>query len=334
MSRRLRLGVAVGVVGVAVLLPLFLSGFRLFQFTQVFIYAISLMGLNLLTGYTGQISLGHGAFYALGAYTTAILIEHFGVGYGWTIPLAGLVCLVVGFLFGLPALRLEGLYLALATFSLALAVPQILKYFEEWTGGSQGIVLNKPKAPWGLRLTEDQWLYYLTLAVTVIMFVLAANLIRGRIGRAMVAIRDNHVAAEVMGVNSALVKSGTFGVSAAYTGVAGALSAVVIAFVAPDSFNVFLSITFLIGIVIGGLASVWGNVFGALFVQFVPNWAQDISKAAPWAIFGIFLIGFMYTMPYGIAGALRRLWIRWGVSRVSGRRGGEAVESQTKSPTT
>ena len=333
MSRSLRVGLAVVVVAVAAILPLFLSGFRLFQFTQVFIYAISLMGLNLLTGYNGQISLGHGAFYALGAYTTAILIEHFGVGYGWTIPLAGLLCLVVGFLFGLPALRLEGLYLALATFSLALAVPQILKYFEEWTGGSQGIVLTKPQAPWGLKLTEDQWLYYLTLTVTVVMFVLAANLIRGRIGRAMIAIRDNHIAAEVMGVNSALVKSGTFGVSAAYTGVAGALSAVAIAFVAPDSFNVFLSITFLIGIVIGGLGSVWGNVFGALFVQFVPNWAQDISKAAPWAIFGIFLIGFMYTMPYGIAGAIRRLWIRWTGSPVSRRRGGDAVASQAKFPT-
>jgi branched-chain amino acid transport system permease protein len=333
VSRGLRVGLAVVVVAVAAILPLFLSGFRLFQFTQVFIYAISLMGLNLLTGYNGQISLGHGAFYALGAYTTAILIEHFGVGYGWTIPLAGLLCLIVGFLFGLPALRLEGLYLALATFSLALAVPQILKYFEEWTGGSQGIVLTKPTAPWGLKLTEDQWLYYLTLTVTVVMFVLAANLIRGRIGRAMIAIRDNHIAAEVMGVNSALVKSGTFGVSAAYTGVAGALSAVAIAFVAPDSFNVFLSITFLIGIVIGGLASVWGNVFGALFVQFVPNWAQDISKAAPWAIFGIFLIGFMYTMPYGIAGAIRRLWIRWSVSPVSKGRGGDAVASQAKFPT-
>lgn len=333
MSRGLRVGLAVVVVAVAAILPLFLSGFRLFQFTQVFIYAISLMGLNLLTGYNGQISLGHGAFYALGAYTTAILIEHFGVGYGWTIPLAGLLCLIVGFLFGLPALRLEGLYLALATFSLALAVPQILKYFEEWTGGSQGIVLTKPTAPWGLKLTEDQWLYYLTLTVTVVMFVLAANLIRGRIGRAMIAIRDNHIAAEVMGINSALVKSGTFGVSAAYTGVAGALSAVAIAFVAPDSFNVFLSITFLIGIVIGGLASVWGNVFGALFVQFVPNWAQDISKAAPWAIFGIFLIGFMYTMPYGIAGAIRRLWIRWSVSPVSKGRGGDAVASQAKFPT-
>jgi branched-chain amino acid transport system permease protein len=303
--------VALGaVLLVAVSLPFVMSGFRLFQFTQVLIYAIALLGLNMLTGYNGQFSLGHGAFYAIGAYTTAIMMDKWDIGYGWTLPTAGIICLIVGFLFGRPALRLEGLYLALATFSLALAVPQILKYFEHWTGGSQGIVLNKPKAPWGLPLTEDQWLYWLTLAVTVVLFVLAHNLLHGRVGRAIVAIRDNHIAAEAMGIDNALYKSVVFGVSAAYTGIAGALSAVAIAFVAPDSFNVFLSITLLTGIVIGGLATISGPVYGALFVQFVPNWAQDISKAAPWAIFGLFLIVFMYVMPYGIAGFLRRLWIR------------------------
>jgi branched-chain amino acid transport system permease protein len=330
MTRRASIVLAVVVIGVAFSLPFYMSGFRLFQFTQVCIYAIALMGLNLLTGYNGQFSLGHGAFYAIGAYISAIMMDRWAIGYGWTIPVAGVLCLVVGFLFGRPALRLEGLYLALATFSLALAVPQILKYFEHWTGGSQGIVLSKPKAPWGLKLTEDQWLYLVTLTITVIMFVLAANLVRSRIGRALVAIRDNHIAAEAMGVDSALVKSVTFGVSAAFTGVAGALSAVAIAYVAPDSFNVFLSITLLIGVVIGGLGSIWGNVLGALFIQFVPNWAQDISKAAPWAIFGIFLIGFMYVMPYGIAGALKRLWIRAARPRVTGQ-GGEAVP-QAHSP--
>ena len=225
--------------------------------------------------------------------------------------MAGLVCLVVGFLFGIPALRLEGLYLALATFALALAVPQILKYFEHWTGGSQGIVLSKPKAPWGLKLNPDQWLYFLCLGLLVLSFVLASNLLRGRTGRAIVAIRDNPIAAQSMGVNTALYKSLTFGVSAAYTGVAGALSAVTVAYVAPDSFDVFRSITFLVGIVIGGLASVSGAIFGALFIQFVPNWAMDISKAAPWAIYGVFLIGFMYAMPRGIAGSIRLATVRW-----------------------
>jgi branched-chain amino acid transport system permease protein len=296
------------VLVVALALPFLLSNFRLFQFTQVFIYAIALLGLNILTGYNGQISLGHGAFYALGAYTTAIMIDRWSVPYALTIPVAGLVCLVAGFLFGIPALRLEGLYLALATFALALAVPQILKYFEHWTGGSQGIVLSKPEPPFGLKLTSDQWLYFVCLAVLVILMIVAANLLRGRTGRAIVAIRDNPIAARVMGIDIALYKSLTFGVSAAYTGVAGALSALAIAFVAPDAFNVFLSITFLVGIVVGGLASVAGPVFGALFIQFVPNWAQDISKAAPWAIYGVFLILMMYVMPRGVWGGLRMAW--------------------------
>jgi len=321
-GRSLRLTAVLAVVVIAAALPLFVSGFRLFQFTQVLIYAIALLGLNLLTGYNGQFSLGHGAFYGIGAYTSAIMVDRWDIGYGWTIPAAGIVCLVVGFLFGRPALRLEGLYLALATFSLALAVPQILKYFEHWTGGSQGIVLSKPKAPLHLPLSEDQWLYFLTLAVTVVLFVLAANLLGGRTGRAIVAIRDNHIAAEAMGVNNALYKSVTFGVSAAYTGIAGALSAIVVAFVAPDSFDVFLSITLLTGIVIGGFGTISGPIYGALFIQFVPNWAQDISKAAPWAIFGLFLIGFMYVMPRGIAGFLQLVWIRLtrrGVARGESR---------------
>ena len=312
----LRRAVVLAAVVVACVLPFVLSNFRLFQFTQVFIYAIALLGLNILTGFNGQISLGHGAFYALGAYTTAIMIDKWNVPYGWTIPVAGLLCLVIGFLFGIPALRLEGLYLALATFALALAIPQILKYFEHWTGGSQGIVLSKPGAPFGLKLSPDQWLYFVTLGVLLVLFVLAANLLSRRTGRAIVAIRDNPIAAQAMGVNNALYKSLTFGVSAAYTGVAGALSALAIAFVAPDAFNVFLSITFLVGIVIGGLASISGAVFGAFFIQFVPNWAQDISKAAPWAIYGIFLILFMYAMPRGIAGSLRL--VRGWLARASG----------------
>jgi branched-chain amino acid transport system permease protein len=308
-----RTGTIVGLlalVAIACLLPFTLSGFHLFQFSQVFIYAIALLGLNMLTGYNGQISLGHGAFYAIGAYTTAIMIDRWRVPYGWTIPAAGVLCLVIGFLFGIPALRLEGLYLALATFALALSVPQILKHFDSWTGGSQGIVLAKPQAPLGLPLTSDQWLYLLSLGVMLVLFVLGWNLLRGRAGRAIVAIRDHPIAAAAMGVNCPLYKSLAFGVSAGYTGVAGALSGLAIAFVAPDTFNVFLSVTFLVGIVVGGLASISGAIFGALFIQFVPNYAQDISKAAPWAIYGIFLIVFMYAMPRGIAGALRALWGR------------------------
>lgn len=306
MSRRQL--VVLGIVLLAAcVLPFLVSNYRTFQLTLALVYSIALLGLNMLTGYNGQISLGHGAFYAIGAYTTAILMEHYGVPYWATIPMAAAVCLVAGFLFGLPALRLEGLYLALATFALAVSLPALLKYhhLEQWTGGVQGIVILKPEPPFGLPVNADQWLYFFTLAITALMFWLGWNILRGRMGRAMVAIRDQHIAAEAMGVHTAMVKSMTFGISAMYTGVAGALGAIAIQFVAPDSFNIFVSIVFLVGIVIGGLASISGAIYGALFIQFVPNIADAISKAAPWAIFGIFLLGFVYLMPKGVAGAVR-----------------------------
>ncbi len=306
MSRRQMIVVAV-VLLAACVLPFVVSNYRTFQFTLALVYAIALLGLNMLTGYNGQISLGHGAFYAIGAYTAAILMDQYGMPYWATIPVAAAVCLIAGFLFGLPALRLEGLYLALATFALAVSLPALLKYhhLEKWTGGVQGIVLLKPDPPFGLPISPDQWLYYFTLAITALMFLLAWNILRGRMGRAMVAIRDQHIAAEAMGIHTAMVKSMTFGISAMYTGIAGALGAIAIQFVAPDSFNIFVSIVFLVGIVVGGLASISGAIYGALFIQFVPNIADAISKAAPWAIFGIFLLGFVYLMPMGVAGAVR-----------------------------
>jgi branched-chain amino acid transport system permease protein len=297
---------------VACVLPFVVTNYRVFQLTLVLVYAIALLGLNMLTGYNGQISLGHGAFYALGAYCAAILMDKLGVPYWATLPAAGAVCLVAGFLFGLPALRLEGLYLALATFALGVSLPQLLKYkpLEGLTGGVQGIVIIKPEAPFGIPLNSDQWLYFFSLAVALLMFLLGRNLLNGRVGRAMQAIRDHHLASEAMGINTALYKSLTFGVSAMYMGVAGALGAIAVQFVAPDSFGFFLSLTFLVGIVVGGLASISGALYGALFIQFVPNIADEISKAAPWAIFGIFLIAFVYVMPSGIAGAVRMLLAR------------------------
>ncbi len=311
MTRRALLGLVV-LVAVAAVLPFLVGNYRVFQLTLVLVYAIALLGLNMLTGYNGQVSLGHGAFYAIGAYCAAVLMDKWGVPYWATLPVAGAVCLAVGFLFGLPALRLEGLYLALATFALGVSLPQLLKYhlIESWTGGVQGITILKPDPPafltdLGLTLNQDRWLYFFTLAVTLVMFALGRNLLRGRVGRAMLAIRDNPVAAEAMGVNTAIYKSLTFGVSAMFTGVAGALGAIAVQFVAPDSFGIFLSLTLLIGIVIGGLASISGAVYGAFFIQFVPNIADAISKAAPWAIFGAFLIAFIYLMPAGLAGAVQ-----------------------------
>jgi len=269
------------------------------------------------------------SFVGSGNYATAVLMDRLGVPYWATLPVAALLCFALGFLMGFPALRLGGHYLALATFGLALAVPQLLKYkhIEGVTGGVQGIVLVKPEPPFSFRLfgqalNSDRWLYFFTLAVAALMFLLAWNLLRGRVGRALVAIRDHPIAATAMGINLPMFKSLTFGVSAGFTGVAGALGAIAVAFVSPDSFTVFLSLTFLIGVVIGGLASIPGAVFGALFIQFVPNIADELSKSAPSAIFGILLIAFMYLMPLGVMGIVRRIWARWrpGATRPQGQR--------------
>lgn len=308
-----------GLVLLAVLcvLPFLVKNYRVFQFNLVMVYAVAILGLNILTGFNGQISLGHGAFYAFGAYTAAILMDKVGMPYWATLPFAFVLCFVFGFLIGFPALRLAGHYLALATFALALAVPQLLKYkqIEGITGGVQGIVLNKPEPPFSFRFLDqpfsaDRWLYFFTLAVTALMFLIAWNLLRGRVGRALIAVRDHPIAATAMGINLPVFKSMTFGVSAAITGLAGALGAIVVAFVSPDSFTVNLSIFLLVGVVVGGLASIPGAIFGGIFIQFVPNIADEISKSAPAAIYGLVLIGFMYLLPMGVMGGLYKLWFR------------------------
>ena len=301
---------------VAVIMPFFVQDFDVFQMTQALIFAMAILGLNLLTGFNGQFSLGHSAFFGIGAYTTAIMMGNYEIAFYWTVIPAGVVCLIAGFLFGLPALRLEGLYLALATFALATAMPQILKYdhFEEFTGGVQGIDLDKPESPFQ-SLTDDQFLYFVVLVVTILLFIAAWNLVRGRTGRAMIAIRDNPIAAQTMGVNNAVYKSLTFGVSALYTGVAGSMSAIIIQFVAPDSFTFLLAVTFLVGLVIGGVASIPGAIFGGIFVLLIPNfseWVADLTgrtdaKGLSWAVYGMFLIAAVYVMPAGAAGLVRKL---------------------------
>ena len=296
-------------------LPFLFKNYRVFQFNLVLVYAIAVLGLNILTGYNGQISLGHGAFYAVGAYTAAVLMDKFGVPYWLTLPVAGVLCFSFGFLMGFPALRLAGHYLALATFALALAIPQLLKYkrIEGLTGGVQGLVLSKPEPPFTMTLFDqplspDRWLYFFTLLVAALMFLLAWNLLRGRVGRALVAIRDHPIAATAMGINLPMFKSLTFGVSAAYTGIAGALGGIVVAFVSPDSYTVQLSIFMLVGVVVGGLASIPGAIFGAIFIQYVPNIADQMSKSAPAAIYGVLLIGLMFLMPTGVMGMVHRAW--------------------------
>lgn len=302
------------IAAVLVILPFLLEDFTVFQVNLMLVYAIAILGLNVLTGYGGQISLGHGAFYAIGAYTAAVLMEHAQMSAYLTLPIAALISLVAGILVGFPALRLAGHYLALATFALAMAIPQLLKYdaFEHYTGGVQGLVLMKPEVPlelelFGKELNDDRWLFYVILLVDTFIFWLCSNLMKGRIGRAIMAIREQPIAAGALGINLAAVKTMTFGLSAAITGVAGALGAVTVAYVAPDSFMAFLSISILVGAVVGGLGTIWGALFGAAFIQFIPNVADQISKSAPWAVYGAILIALIYVAPGGVMGLLRKL---------------------------
>jgi len=303
--------------------------YYMFMGQSMLIYAIAVLGLNLLIGFNGQISLGHSAFFALGAYTTAILMTFGGWPYWATLPVAAVICFVAGFLFGFPALKLEGHYLALATFTLAIAVPQLLKYkaIAGWTGGVGGVLLDKPDPPAGLPLSPDQFLYYLCLVVAMVMFWLVFNLLRGRSGRAMIAIRDHEMAAGTMGIDTSLYKTTTFGISAGITGVAGALSAITVAYVAPDSFTLQLAVSFLVGLVVGGIASLPGCLIGGAFIVLVQNSAQSISDwmkvtfslrydVPAWAIYGVLLLLLMYFMPSGIMGGIHAL-----LGRIWGRRG-------------
>jgi len=295
---------ALVLIALAGALPFALSKYHVFELTMVMIYAIAVLGLNILTGYNGQISLGHGGFFAAGAYTAAILMHSYGVPYWATVPPAALICFVLGVLFGLPALRFEGPYLALVTLAMALAVPQLAKYFDGWTGGLQGINLAKPLPPPGLGLDRDRWLYLVVLAVLIVVMRVAANMLHGRTGRAFVAIRDHPVAAAAMGIDTARYKTLAFGTSTLFTGVAGALAAVVVGYVSPEGYSLFLSISFLVGSAVGGIATIGGAIVGGAFIQFVPNLANDISDAAPWAIYGLAMLLFMYAMPRGVVGTL------------------------------
>ena len=289
----------------AVVIPFFFGPYRVSQFTLVLIYAVAVLGLNLLVGYSGQISLGHGAFFALGAYTCAILLDRTGIHYLLTIPAAGLVCFIAGFALGLPALRLRGLYLALVTLAIAIATPVLLRRFDSLTGGSQGLAVEQPTAPGWSGLADDQYLYFLSLVVAAPLFWFAAGVVRRDVGRALIAMRDDETAAKTMGVQLATYKTRAFGLSSTFAGIAGALFVFSNGFVAPESFTLVVSFSFLAAVVVGGLATVAGALFGALFIVFIPVWSADVNDALSGVIYGAALIACMYVFRSGIMGLLR-----------------------------
>ena len=305
-----------------VLAPLVSSHYRTYELALAGIYLTALVGLNLLTGLTGQISLGHGAFMGIGAYTTAILVVDHGWRAIWTIPLAGLVAGAVGIVFGLPAARFAGPYLALATFAIPLSFTGLVKKFPKFTGGTLGKNLPLLHSQLGLKTNPSLWLYIVAWTVGLALFAVAWVLAGGRLGRSLRAVRDSEIASTANGISAMWVKTLAFGLSAFYCGVAGAVFAIGIAYVNPDTFPIDLSILLLTGIVIGGAGSLGGMVFGALFVTFIKNsWAPSLvhlfsrvttvhvdthAAGSSLVIYGIVLLLVLFAAPSGAAGLVRR----------------------------
>lgn len=291
-----------------------------FQVTSLAVWVVILTGLNLLTGYSGQISLGHGALVAVGAYIAAILLDRTATPVAVAVLAGGVGAGAVGFAIGFPSLRLTGPYLAIATLALIVSLPQLLKHDDlidiaRFTGGATGIDLRTAHAPGtvdGL-MDDRQWLYYSTMLPAVIMTVLAWNITRSRIGRAFIALRDSEIGAQQMGVNIAFYKTLAFGLSALYAGVGGGLFVYTQDFASPESFSTFQSITFLVSIVIGGLASILGSVLAAAFFTFQTGVIAQLADYLPavdrlrWAIYGAVLIVVMILLPTGAAGLVQRL---------------------------
>lgn len=320
----LRAVVAVVLLVVAVALPYSINDEPLNIVCQVLYLAIAAMGLNLLTGFNGQVSIGHGAFFGVGAFTSAILVVDHGWTFEMTIPVAAVVAGLVGAVMAIPALRVKGLYLALITLGLAVLFPVVTK---KYVKGSGGIALLKPSRSdvssmfpdlW----SDDQYRYFVCLGLVVLLFLLAYNLMRSRIGRAIIAVRDQEVAASTVGIDVARVKVLTFAVSAAYAGVAGSLSVFVLRIADATNPLVYfqLSIEFLIAMVIGGSATISGPVIGAIFLvwirrqtdegtDFLPRLlgVEDRTEQLAPALLGGILIVLTYVLPEGLVGGFRKL---------------------------
>jgi branched-chain amino acid transport system permease protein len=309
---------------------------------QAMYFGIAAMGLNLLTGYNGQVSLGHGAFFGIGAFTSAVLIKDHGWSYLSTLPIAALLALLVGVAVGFPALRVKGLYLALVTLGLAILFPDIIrKYFDKGGQGQVSVRSRLLQAPsWWPKGIGDrfEWAFYFTLLIGVMLLGVTLVLVRRRFGRSLIAVRDHEAAAATVGINPATAKLGAFGLSALYAGVAGSLSVLVIGNAEANKASTFTqSILFLVAVVIGGTATVFGPLVGGFLVVMVqdqvskfaekpshllgistPGFVQDFVAGkqilAP-AIFGIVLILLMYVLPDGIVGGARRGWNwLWGAT--------------------
>jgi branched-chain amino acid transport system permease protein len=292
------------VAGVLSALPFLLSAYNVSLAAQVGIFFVAVLGLNILTGYTGQISIGHGAFMAIGGYTTAVMSQDHHTNLVVTMLMAFAICFVLGLIVGLPALRLSGVYLALATFALAVSVPQLPLKWSKFLGGRDGVQTS--------RTVTHVWLYGAAWTASAILFVLAWLILRGRVGRAFRAVRDSEIAAVASGIELPVYKTLAFGISAAYAGVAGSLFVLSTnGFAAPDEFGIVLSLQLLIGAAVAGLGSLWGVLAGAAFVGLLPAVSGSVpligSAHGRDVVFGTAVVLVMLLLPGGFAGLLARL---------------------------
>ncbi|CAM5220778.1 Branched-chain amino acid transport system permease protein OS=Castellaniella defragrans OX=75697 GN=HNR28_000088 PE=4 SV=1 [Castellaniella defragrans] len=299
---------AIAFLLVLVVLPLVSPSYFTFQASRVLSLAITIMGLNLLTGFSGQVSLGHNLFFAIGAYTVAYLMSTAGWPFVAALVAAGVVAGVAGVIVGLPALRVRGLYLALLTLSLGIVTPTVARRLKDITNGSAGVQVKGMPVPDWIGLTSEQWNYYLAIIVAVIAFWFARNMARGGIGRTLKSIRDNELASVSVGINIPLYKTFAFMVSAVYAGVGGGLFTVIVGYVAPESFDFTMALALITGSVVGGVVSVWGAIFGAAFITYIPVVATDIDDALTGVIYGVALLLTLYLMPNGIVGEAPGIW--------------------------
>lgn len=316
-------------VGAALLIAFTQPSYQLLNFSKVGAYAVALLGINIVTGYSGQVSLGHSAFFGVGAYTTAYLVADKGWPFLATIPVAAALGLLIGFIVGLPALRIQGLYLALVTLAIAAVFPVVAKMdaLVSITGGSNGkpVAIDWQKPKWfTLDISNEAWEFLVVAAVAALMFLVASNLVRSRVGRALIALRDNPIGAVTAGVNLSLWKTGAFAVSAAYGAIAGSLFTMVIPIVSPDSVGFALAFQLITGVVLGGLATISGSFVGGLTMVFLPYYSSSWSGNKSFLFFdpvdsgllanvlyGALLIGAMFVMPGGIISFVRGIRARF-----------------------
>jgi branched-chain amino acid transport system permease protein len=313
VHRAITIGVVVVVALAVYLAPFVLPGYRLNQISGALVLAIAIVGLNLLSGFGGQISLGHAAFFGLGAYTTGILTVDHGVPVIVAMLLSIVVCFCAGVIVGLPALRLQGTYLALVTLAAGILFPSLIRRFEDLTGGSRGLLGISFRPPENLTyfsgaLGRTIWIFWAVSLALALSCLVVRNIMRSRLGRGIVALRDKEAAGIVMGVNRAFVRTVLFGISAGIAGVAGGFFAVLNGIITPDSFSLLLTINLLVGMLIGGSASFWGPIIGGFVIYFVPVWSSDITGGPiSGVLFGAILIATVFLFPNGVVGGLRKL---------------------------